>query len=436
MAKKRTARSRTQVQLTRALLERIIETPIGDDECPIRINPLSAEEAGTTRIVRNAARLLDALDERPQKLTEKTRRLNRRFVRTMLETLELDEDIVTTRRAWSVVDEDQVRPLAMLRDLVQVARLGRVYRGQFVITKRGSELRAPDRAGELHHALLMGYLQRYNIAAADRFVDDPVMCDLLGAALLRLGTLLRTPLPLADFADRMPHDEGVWEEPVFLLYEFNINPGWRLHWALTQRVLEPLEEFGLLTSTIGDLGDERTAALREDSERRWQVTPLFDRVVALETDAGAVSLADVVVQPPVPTDELVPESQRMSVSESLDVYALSVTGGDRTMADSVRRRLLLLEAIGDMPFGAAALGSRTAIEVAIAQIPILLKTPKENPELRHGHGEGMGVLALILAGYVTWCVTNGQARYEVAARALAALEPWMPDDLAGEWRVH
>lgn len=436
MAKRKTTRGDAGIELTKELFDRILEIPIGEDGCPITISALSAEEAGTTRIVRNAVRLLDALHEHPQKLTEKSRQLNRRFVRTMLGTLELDEEIVTTRRGWSVVDEAQVWPLAMLRDLVQVGRLGRVYHGQFLATKRGDELRAPERAGELHHALLMAYLQRYNIAAIDRFSDDPMMGDFFGAALLRLGTLLRTPLPLSDFADRMPHDEDVWEVPG-LLYEFRIDPAWELHAALTRRILEPLAEFGLLTSIMGDTGDDkRLAALREDSERKWQVTPLFDRVVALETGGGRASLAKVITPSPSSILELVPEPKRMSVGESLDAYARSVAGGDPKIAASVRQRLMLFEAMSGMPFMTTAVGSKTAIEAAITQLPTLLRSAAKNPGKLNDRAEGMAVLALIFAGYVTWCVTNGQARYEVAARALAALEPWLPAELADEWPMH
>ncbi len=437
MAKKKKAPDRRgRVQLTRAILDRMIEIPVGEDGCPIVISAPAAEEALSTRMVRNAISMLAALTAHPQKLTQKTRQLNRRFVRSMLEALEFDDDFAEIRLKWPVIDEDQVWPLARLRDLVQVARLARVHRAQLVITRRGDELRSPDRAGELHHTLLMTYLTRYNIAATDRYAEDHVMGGLLGPALFRFGTLLRKPLPLADFADRLPHDADVWEAPLSLL-EFGIDPGWQMQAAITRRVLEPLAEFGLLASAAGEpTGDKRTARLREDAVRRWQVTPLFDRVVALAADGCTLSLADVEVPLPPGARKLVPESQRMSVRESLDEYARSAAAGDPETAARLRQHLVFVERVSGVPFMTASVGSRTPIEATITRLPALLRTVTGKSGLRETRADEVRVMAVICAGWVTWCVTHGQARHEVGAKALAELDPMLPEELTSGWSMN
>ena len=419
-------------EMTPDLLASMVNYPLCAPESPIVLTALANEDAESTRIVRNARRMLDALSQGPQKLTEKLHLLNRRFVRAMFEQFELEQSFVEIRRGWTTLDEDQVWQLSALRDVMQIAGLLRVLHGKVLITKRGEQLRDPRRAGDLHHILFTTYFLRYNIAATDRYPEDPEMQHHFAFVLFRLGTLLREPLPLVDFADRLPHDEDIWLRTASLS-GFGFDPDWELHGALTRRVLEPLVDFGILSwNAAVPAKDKRLAALRQDTDRRWRITTLFDRFVALGIGERVVDLGQLAVaHAPTGAMRLVPVDEQMSVHESVEKFSCQVAGGDMAMQQALAGHLMMLELAGAAPFLSASGGSKTPVERVIAEIPRLMKAvsggSKSGPET-------LAVIAAVFASYVVWCVQAGQARHEVAARAMASLEQWLPDDVVGEMR--
>jgi len=424
---------RTVVEMTPDLLASIVNLPLGSPDSAVLLTGLSNKDAESTRIVRNARRVLDALSQGPQKLTEKTRQLNRRFVRAMFEQLELDEAFVEIRRGWRLLDEDQVWPLAALRHVMQIAGLLRVLHGRVLITKRGQQFRDPERAGDLHRLLFETYFLRYNIAATDRYPEDSVMQEHLAFTLFRFGTLLREPMPLVDFADRLPHDEDVWMGNA-AFSEFGFDPDWQLHGALTRRILEPLVDFGMLSSRAGvPAKDRRIAALREDTDRRWSITPLFDRFVALSIGEQVVGLGNVLVQAPASAERMVPADERMSVRESVAAFSHQLSGGDPAMEQMLSAHLMMLELAGAAPFLSASSGSKTPVERAIAEIPRLM-TMARDVDANKSRAVEATVIAAVFASYVSWCVQVGQARHEVGARAMVSLERWLPGDVVADIR--
>ena len=429
MGAKRTRRGdRTTVEMTRELLRSIVDFPMCAPESPIILTRLSDDDADSTRIVRNARCMLDAMSEGPQKLTEKMHWLNRKFVRAMFEQFELDEDFAAIRSGWGVLDEDQVWPLSALRDVMQIAGLVRVLHGKLLITKRGQQLREPGRGGELHHLLFTTYFLRYNIAATDRFAEDPEMQNHFAFSLFRFGTLLRKPLPVADFAERLPHDDDLWMKYTSPS-DFAIDPDWELHGAMTRRILEPLVDFGLLISAAGaPVKDKLTALLRGDADRRWSITPLFDRFVSLRLEDRVVGLGDVSVPAPAGAQRMTPVDKRMSVRESVEVFSREVSGGDRAIEQMLAMRLMMLELVVAAPFMRSSSGSKAPIERAIAEIPRLMKMAEGVDAQKSGIAE-TAVIAAVFASYVDWCMDVGQARHEVGARAMVALKRWLPDEI-------
>jgi hypothetical protein len=410
------------IPVSRELVEEVANQPLGAPESPLVLLPLTQEDAQSARIVRNARVMLDALAEGPQPLTKKRGLLNRKFVRRMAEQMEFDEEFIGLRLTWGSLDEDQVWPLFALRHVLRIAGLSRTLHGKALITKKGEQLRSPEHASALYSLLFITYFTRYNIASSDLYPVDDSMQDYMGFTLLRVGTQLRTAQPIAEFAAGLPHDEMVWASGG-LLAEFGVVPDWQLHGALRRRVLEPLVEFGLLSYELPpEPADQRRRWSERGSGARWSVTPLFDRLVALRVGEDLVDLAHVELPHAVRRREPVSPDQWLTVPESIERFARTISEGDPDVQRALMSQLAVLELSPVIGSRLASGDTRSPVERVIRFLPSTVGLA-EKAWGRSGQTE-MLVTALVL--YVSWCIDEGQVPEEVGVHVLEVLQPYLP----------
>lgn len=223
-----------------------------------------------TMIVHRAQGLLASLGDQGTPTTAKGN-LNREFVARMVAELDFDDKLLeAVRKHRKVINESDVRALEELRLVLGLAGLVRKHRRRFVLTKKGRELKAVERAGDLYRLLLLTTCQRFNLAYRDRLPELPEFQYTLGFSLCQLG---RLPEGWHDL------DEGVCD---FIL------PSVRLlipqlpyldagTFIVQVRLLDVLEPFGMV-----EFRDKATQKDPEGWQRtkplEFRRTPLFGAV--------------------------------------------------------------------------------------------------------------------------------------------------------------
>ncbi len=132
-----------------------------------------------------------------------------------------------------VVNEADFPPLELLHFLLIELKLGRHYKGEFCLTKRGKELSRSR--GELFNTLIPFYILRVDHASYGRFDDRP-----FGKWDVWLNVIeieLASPKTERDLYNVFYGDGADWT-----------NAGWRAFGAFSHCVLKALEWSGLITS--------------------------------------------------------------------------------------------------------------------------------------------------------------------------------------------
>ena len=96
---------------------------------------------------------------------------NRKFVNWA--AVEFDWKDYTAEQIYrinKVLNEDDFLPLMVMHDLLWVAKIGRHFKGQFVLTPKGRKL--IGKHGELQQLLFQTLLYDYNLGNLDRLHDD------------------------------------------------------------------------------------------------------------------------------------------------------------------------------------------------------------------------------------------------------------------------
>jgi hypothetical protein len=139
-------------------------------EGPIRLNQsLSLSDLSGSLVLGHARLVMEHMAaDKGVKLTT-TGNFNRGFVEQMVQDFQwpgLEPDVV-----WQfnkVLNEPDYFPLDFLHALIDVAGLGRKYKGTFRLSRLGRALLPPEAAGELNAVLFDATCNRYNFAYLDR----------------------------------------------------------------------------------------------------------------------------------------------------------------------------------------------------------------------------------------------------------------------------
>ena len=217
-------------------------------EGPLRLNrELALDQLSGVPLLRTARAVLAGAAQPDGIKATATGNLNRRFVATVIEPAAWPDSMVEEILAYSkVVNELDLWPLHALRVVLQRAKLLTRRKGSFRTTRRGRELLADARAGELYEHLFRTFFRDFNLAylsvrADDRFEQHQPMVPFV---LLRLATLDQawrrvhelTPL-LIPTLDPDEDRFGFSRDAAGLPYVF---------FKFRLRFLAPLEWFGLL----------------------------------------------------------------------------------------------------------------------------------------------------------------------------------------------
>jgi len=220
----------------------------------------------------------------------------------------------------------------------------------------------------------------------------------------------------------LPHDELVWASGG-LLTEFGVDPDWQLHGALRRRVLEPLVEFGLLSYELPpEPADQRRRWSERGSGARWSVTPLFDRLVALRVGEDLVDLAHVELPHAVRRHEPVSPDQWLTVPESIERFARTISEGDPDVQRALMSQLAVLELSPVIGSRLSSGATRSPVERVIRSLPSTVGLA----EKAWGKSGQTEMLATALVLYVSWCIDEGQVPEEVGVHVLEVLQPYLP----------
>jgi hypothetical protein len=168
-----------------------------------------------------------------------------------------------------------VRWLWPLRQCLLLAGL-LVRRKGLRVSRRGSELLADDRAGELYALLFRTVFRTLNLCLLSRDDRHAGLQPTIAYTFYKLRTEARAWQSSQALA------ESAWLESAkdpITQWEADAGADYR-HYALRQRVLDPLVQFGLLDYRAVPTDE----AWREEAE--YCVTPLFDRFLRFEFSDG------------------------------------------------------------------------------------------------------------------------------------------------------
>lgn len=144
--------------------------------------------------------------------------LNRKCVESMLDQFQWPEhDAKKYREFNKVMNEEDFFPLHLVHIIVKIAGLVRKYKGNLVITKKGTELLQPDNAGKLHAHLFKTFYGEFNLSYLDGISLPSIFQDQIGTIIYLIGKvasdwvspndLVRmTVIPDKDFFDHSVRD--------------------------------------------------------------------------------------------------------------------------------------------------------------------------------------------------------------------------------------
>ncbi len=255
------------IRLTQDQIMELLEADWFSDG-PIRLNEsLSLNDLSGCLVLKHARCVMEHMAaDRGVKLTA-TGNFNRSFVEQMVQDFRwpgLEPDVVW--RHNKVLNEPDYVPLYFLHALIDVAGLGRKYKGTFRLSRLGRSLLPPEAAGELNAVLFDATFNRYNLAYLDhRPVKESFQAQ-IGLTLFLMSKVAGTPrLPVDLLAiTTLPIDPPQSDFP------------FRPESVYRARILRYLEWFGLLETT-------RMAANDQAGEQHlYRKTPLFDRFLSFD----------------------------------------------------------------------------------------------------------------------------------------------------------
>ncbi len=244
------------------------------------VGTLTADDVAGSAVYFNARYLLEAAAEAPIPATKQLGNLTRAFVERAFADMRWPAEYARLVRTYNRrLDEPDVWRLYLLRAAVQNGRLLRKYRGAFNTTARGRELLASGREGALFLELFQAYFERTNLGFADGYPEDPWLQAGVPVMLALLRATGGGDVTIGDLAAELVVDIATWTAAAAYSTPHEVLSG-----ALRRRILEPLEDFGLVT--VSSPPKPTRHPWHDDAARVVATTPLFPRFVV---DAQALN---------------------------------------------------------------------------------------------------------------------------------------------------
>jgi len=237
---------------------------------PLKINDsLPDKLAKQVRIVKNCRIFLKTAREKGGLPSTQAGNLKRKAVADFLERMKFDPDRVAWIREYhTVINENHVRPLNILRVFLETAGLIDHHDGRFHPTSRGLSMLEPGKAPELMRYLFVAYFRKFNLNYFTRCHEWNEFREILPYSLYRFRKL-----------DEQWHRIDIIANRVLLpsIFELADQRGEkRLASAYSALILKPLSKFELL--------EGRKLGLKgvEDFDPQYRKTCLFDRFIEFD----------------------------------------------------------------------------------------------------------------------------------------------------------
>ncbi len=235
---------------------------------------LGIGELAGARELANARIFLAALRDAGGARATSAGNLNRKFVAEMVEAMvwppRFRDDLYEYKK---VVNEEDAFPLHVLRLLLELARLVRRRKGVFGATRRGVELLADERAGDLSATLFRVQFREMNLAYLDRFAPEaPGLQHTIPFALYRFALV----------GEKWAKAERLVPKLMLPSVRREMTPSEHSDLAalvLSSRLLWPLERFGLAETR------EVRGKRPNFPDREYRKTPLYDRFLRFNLDS-------------------------------------------------------------------------------------------------------------------------------------------------------
>ncbi len=247
-----------------------------EGEGVIRLNStLALEDLAGSPTLERARSVLRWLQEKGKVRATTAGNLPRAAVAELLERLRWPQGYLEELRAYNkVINEQDVFPLHLVRVLLELAGLIEQRKGSFSLTRRGAELLAERRAGELFALLFRTHFRKLNLAYLDQFGPEAT------------GLQHTIAYSLYSFGERT----DAWRAPKELASELmlpavraEIPPSPHFEWLpmlVESRLLRPLTGFAL--AEVEEVPGQDAALLRH----RYRKAPLFNRFLSFDLGEG------------------------------------------------------------------------------------------------------------------------------------------------------
>jgi len=218
----------------------------------------------------NARIFLEALASQEGDTATAKGNLNRKFTKLMFERMHWrpghKEDMV---RYNKVLNEQDVWPLHFLRIICKLAGLVRKQRRKFLVTNKAQKLLAEQKAGELYALLFRTLFRQFNLGYLDGLSECYGLQDTIAYSLYRLKMVAaswQTPASLV---------QSILLPKVREQIQQSLSRYIKSHWFIETRLIQPLEDFGLLECLYDDT---YKGLIRKPQKVRK--TSLFDRFIS------------------------------------------------------------------------------------------------------------------------------------------------------------
>jgi hypothetical protein len=258
----------------RSLLFADWESPDG----PLRLNAdLKSADLADAEFFLNARLFLAALAEEDGAPATATGNLTRVFVGQMFDHLKLTQlDRDSIRRFCKVVNEQDVRPLHLVRVVSECAKLVARRKKRFHLTKAGRALIPNEQAGALYRILFLAYFQRFDLRYDFHFRDVPGIQATMAVILWRLDTVARDWTPVRGLAPDILLPGVLNQMHQAMAYEYDT-----AEWILAGYILNPLFDLGLIETKKRS---EWSSVTEKDEIR---VTALWRKFITFAWEGGA-----------------------------------------------------------------------------------------------------------------------------------------------------
>ena len=168
--------------------------------------------------------------------------LNRSFVKLVFDRLLMPDDHRRFILKWNkVINEQDVWALHLTRAVCQSGGLVHRRKNKFLVPKKHHTLLSDEKVGELYTLLFKAYFTEYNCAYGDRMPALVCVQHTFPYIVYRLGEIAKKYQTIEEL-EREILLPAVRKEVTAAISSSYL----KMEWILCRRILEPLEEFGLL----------------------------------------------------------------------------------------------------------------------------------------------------------------------------------------------